>query len=74
MFLSKNTAKILFFIPLLSLFVLLNSCGVYKPTSSKDFPHDTEKRVENNIEDGLGFRLFGDDNKGGGPFDIETSN
>ena len=74
MFLSKNTAKILLFIPLLSLLVLLNSCGVYKPTSAKDFPPEPEKRVAKNIEEGRGFRLFGDDNKGGGTFDFATSN
>ena len=74
MFLSKNTAKILFFIPLLSLLVLLNSCGVYKPTSAKDFPPEPEKRVAKNIEEGRGFRLFGEDSKGGGTFDFATSN
>ena len=62
------------FIPLLSLLVLLNSCGIYKPTSAKDFPPEPEKRVAKNIEEGRGFRLFGEDNKGGGTFDFATSN
>ena len=74
MFLSKNIAKFLYFITLLGLLVLLNSCGIYKPTSAKDFPPEPEKRVAKNIEEGRGFRLFGDDNKGGGTFDFATSN
>ena len=74
MFLSKNIAKILFFIPLLGLLVLLNSCGIYKPTSAKDFPPEPEKRVQKNIDEGRGFRLLGKDNKGNGTFDFATSN
>ena len=74
MFLTKNTAKILFFIPILGLLILLNSCGIYKPTSAKDFPPEPEKRVAKNIEEGRGFRLFGEENKGNGTFDFATSN
>ena len=71
MFLSKNISKFLLFIPIL---VLLNSCGIYKPTNAKDFPPEPEKRVAKNIEDGRGFQLFGNENKGNGTFDFATSN
>ena len=72
MFLSKNTTKILLFIPFL---IFLNSCGIYKPTDAKEFPPEPEKRVAKNIEEGRGFRLFNDENKGGnGTFDFATSN
>ena len=73
MFLSKNTVKILFFIPLLGLLVLLNSCGIYKPTNAKDFPPEPEKRVAKNIEEGRGFRIMGNNSKGG-TFDFASSN
>jgi len=71
MFLSKNIAKILFFI---SLSVFLNSCGIYKPTDAREFPPEPEKRVQKNLEEGRGFKLFDNDNKGGGTFDFATSN
>ena len=72
MFLSKNTAKILLFIPIL---VLLNSCGIYKSTDAREFPPEPEKRVQKNMEEGRGFRLLGGDKgKGNGTFDFATSN
>ena len=70
MILSKITAKFLLFIPIL---VLLNSCGIYKPTDAKEFPPEPEKRVAKNIEEGRGFQLF-NQNKGNGTFDFATSN
>ncbi len=71
MFLSKSIAKILIFIPIL---VLLNSCGIYKPTDAREFPPEPDKRVAKNIEEGRGFRLLGNDKKGNGTFDFATSN
>ncbi len=69
--LSKNIAKISC---LLSLLILANSCGVYKPTDAREFPPEPEKRVEKNLKEGRGFRLFDTENKGGGTFDFATSN
>ena len=58
---------------LLSFFYFLNSCGIYRPVSAKDYPPEPEKRVAKNIEEGRGFRLMGGDKKGG-TFDFASSN
>ena len=68
---TKYTAKILFLLPIL---IFLNSCGIYKATDAREFPPEPEKRVAKNIEEGRGFKLFGDSKKGGGTFDFATSN
>jgi len=51
----------------------LASCGIYKPTDAREFPPEPEKRVQKNMDEGRGFRLFKDENKGG-VFDFATSN
>ena len=66
----KNIQNIIYFLAIL---IFLNSCGVYKPTDARKFPPEPEKRVQKNLEEGRGFRLF-DNNKGGGVFDFATSN
>ena len=58
---------------LISLFYFLNSCGIYRPVSAKDYPPEPEKRVAKNIEEGRGFRLSGGGQKGG-TFDFASSN
>lgn len=62
--------KIIFF---LSISILLKSCGIYRPTSAKEFPPEPEKRVQKNIQEGRGIRLFSTDKKGGN-FDFASSN
>jgi len=59
---------------LILLVFTLNSCGIYKPTDAREFPPEPEKRVQKNLEEGRGFRLFKDDNKTGGVFDFASSN
>ena len=53
---------------LLSILLLLTqtACEALKPkkVSAKDFPPDPRKRVEKNINEGKGFRLFEDSQKG----------
>ena len=66
----KNIQNIIYFLAIL---IFLNSCGIYKPTDARKFPPEPEKRVQKNLEEGRGFRLF-DNNKGGGVFDFATSN
>ena len=66
----KITAKISFFF---LFFLNLSSCGIYKPTDAREFPPEPEKRVQKNMNEGRGFRLFNDE-KGGGTFDFATSN
>ena len=66
----KITAKIsIFFLFLLN----LSSCGIYKPTDAREFPPEPEKRVQKNMDEGRGFRLFTDD-KASNTFDFATSN
>ena len=54
----------------------LTSCQAlkYKPVDAKEFPPEPEKRVKKNLEEGRGFRLFGDNEKKGGTFDFASSN
>ena len=66
--------KILVKISLITTLIFyLNSCGIYKPTDAREFPPEPKKRVQKNLEEGRGFRLFQDDKKGG-TFDFATSN
>ena len=53
---------------------MLNSCGIYRPTDAREFPPEPEKRVQKNLEEGRGFRLFKDDNMNSGVFDFASSN
>ena len=62
---------------LIGLFLILinlNSCGIYRPVDAKEYPPEPEKRVKKNLEEGKGFRLFGDDDKKGGNFEFASSN
>ena len=54
--LKKVTLTLLLILILLS----QSACEALKPkkVSAKDFPPDPRKRVEKNIEEGRGFRLF----------------
>lgn len=57
------------------IFVNLNSCGIYRPVSAKDYPPEPEKRIQKNLQEGKGFTLMGNVNKkGGGNFNFATSN
>ena len=74
--------KILAFIIILPLFLI--SCkgadGKFKLPGgdARKFPADPKKRVEQNLKEGRGFRLTGDDglfsNRGGGVFEFASSN
>ena len=52
----KKTAKISLVI---SMFLYLNSCGVYRPTDAKEFPPEPGKRVQKNLEEGRGVSVGG---------------
>ena len=52
----------------------LKSCGIYRKTDAREFPPEPDKRVQKNLEEGRGFRIFDDKNKGGGTFDFASSN
>ena len=61
---------------LLTALIFLSSCEPlkYKPVDAKEYPPEPEKRVQKNLEEGKGFRLFGDDDEKGGNFDFASSN
>ena len=60
----KKTFILLGSILFLASFLLLNSCGIYRPVSAKDYPPDPKLRVKKNIEEGRGFRLMGGKKRG----------
>ena len=66
--------KSIFF--LLTALIFLSSCEAlkYRPVDAKEYPPEPEKRVKKNLEEGKGFRLFGDDDKKGGNFEFASSN
>jgi len=68
-FIKKITKFSLYFLIILQ----LTSCGMYRPTDAREFPPEPEKRVQKNLDEGRGFRLFKDENKGG-VFDFASSN
>ena len=59
---------------LFTILIHLNSCGIYRPVSAKDFPPEPEKRIQKNLQEGKGFTLMGQAKKGGGNFNFATSN
>ena len=62
-------------IALFTILVNLNSCGIYRPVSAKDYPPEPEKRVQKNLQEGRGFTIMGAmNNNKGGDFDFATSN
>ncbi len=71
MYFIKKTAKICL---ILSTFFYLNSCGIYKKTDAREFPPEPEKRVQKNLDEGRGIKLFDNNRKNSGTFDFATSN
>ena len=61
---------------ILTALIFLTSCEAlkYRPVDAKEYPPEPEKRVKKNLEEGKGFRLFGDDDKKGGNFEFASSN
>ena len=70
MIFTKFIAKISF---LLAIILYLNSCGIYRPTDAREFPPEPDKRVQKNLDEGRGIRLFDNNKGGGGTFDFATS-
>ena len=68
---SKKFIKLLFFICILPF--LLNSCA--NRGDARKFPADPEKRVQQNLKEGRGFKLMDAmKNERGGTFDFASSN
>ena len=66
----KSTLILSFFV-----LMLLNSCTAlkYKKVDAKDFPPEPKKRIEKNMKEGRGMRLF-DKSARGGEFEFANSN
>ena len=72
---SKNQAIFRILAIILLILPMLSSCGAlsYRPVKAKDYPPEPEKRIQKNIEEGRGVRLFKGKKKGG-TFDFASSN
>ena len=72
----KKLKIISFFI--ITIFLLESCNGKLPGGDARKFPADPKKRVENNLKEGRGFRLSGEDgffsNRGGTTYDFATSN
>ena len=69
-FTAKSKINILLFVLIT---FILSSCGIYKPVDARKVPVNINDRVEKNIQQGKGYRLFGAQTRGG-TFDFATSN
>lgn len=58
----------------LTLLFMLNSCGIYRKVDAKEYPPEPEKRIQKNMEEGRGVRLFGGKKNRGGDFNFASSN
>ena len=59
---------------ILSFFLQLVACGIYKPVDTRKVPVNVNKRVEKNIQEGRGFRVFDSRKKSSGEFEFASSN
>ena len=67
---SNYLQFITFFIIIFS----ITSCGIYKPVDTRKVPVNVNERVQKNIQEGKGYRLFDGNKNRGGTFDFATSN
>ena len=58
---------------LLSIFLFVTSCGIYRPTDARKVPVNANERVKKNMEEGRGFRIA-NLGKRGGDFMFSSSN
>lgn len=72
----KNLRKILNQIIILTIFLTISACGIYKPVDARKVPPNVKDRVEKNLAEGKGFRLFDSERNimGGGAFQFANSN
>ena len=63
------------FIIFISFLILLTSCSAlkYKKVDAKEFPPEPEKRIQKNMNEGRGLKIFGG-KKRGGEFEFANSN
>ena len=72
----KNLHKILGQIIVLTIFLTISACGIYKPVDARKVPPNVKDRVEKNLAEGKGFRIFDSEKNimGGGAFQFANSN
>ena len=58
---------------LLLSFFYLQSCGLYRPTDAREVSPNAKDRVQKNVQEGRGFRVFGGKEQGG-VFEFASSN
>ena len=66
--------KITFIISTLIIMFFLPGCAKLPGADARKSPPDPKLRVQKNIEEGKGFRMFDNDNKGGTNFEFASSN
>ena len=73
--LLKNL-KFSHFLIVLFLFTLTTGCGMYRKTDARKIPVNVNERVEKNIQEGRGFRVFDKARQkgGSGVFEFASSN
>ena len=70
---SKNHTIFRILVIILLILPMLSSCGIWRPVSAKDYPPEPEKRIQKNLEEGRGLRIW-KGRKKGGTFDFASSN
>tara|TARA_Y100001970_G_C14248825_1_gene870282 strand:- start:1048 stop:1620 length:573 start_codon:yes stop_codon:yes gene_type:complete len=72
----KKLKKVAIIMTLTGTAIMLNSCDAlkYKPVDAREFPPEPDKRVQKNIEEGKGFRIFDMNKNNSGTFDFASSN
>ena len=71
----KFKKKLVNFFLIFSIVILLSNCGIYKKTDVRKIPVNVNDRVEKNIQEGKGFRVFGGKrDKNNGDFEFASSN
>ena len=72
----KNLLKIFNQTIILSIFLAISACGIYKPVDARKVPPNVNDRVQKNLAEGKGFRLFDSERNimRGGAFQFANSN
>ena len=66
--------KVKYFSIIFFIFLLLNSCGIYRPTDVREVPVNERDRVKKNMEEGRGLRLDTLGKQQGGNFQFASAN
>ena len=55
-------------------FFYLQSCGLYRATDAREVSPNAKDRVQKNVQEGRGFRVFDSRKKSSGEFEFASSN